>query len=131
MAKHSFLPGVSGNPAGRPVGARSQFSASFLRDLAASWAEVGSDVLTKVAKNDPSRYLAVCSTLIPKDVTVSLEQRLPGGMGPDDWQLVMEVMGAIKQSIPDANTRQPGAVLQHTLEALRAYSAKPVMNSHQ
>ena len=126
MTKHSFLPGVSGNPAGRPVGARSQFSASFLRDLAASWAEAGPGVLARVAKTDPSRYLAVCSTLIPKDVTIALEQRLPGGMSPDDWNLVVEVMGAIKQSLPDANAREPGEVLQYTLEAIRARGAKVI-----
>ena len=100
-----FQPGESGNLLGRPVGARSQFSASFLRDLAASWSECGPDVLAKVAANDPSRYLAVCSTLIPRDVSLSIEQRLPGGLSSDDWQLVTEVMGAIKQSIPDAGAR--------------------------
>ena len=30
----------------------------------------------------------------------------------------MEVMGAIKQSLPDANAREPGEVLQYTLEAI-------------
>jgi hypothetical protein len=65
--------------------------------------------------------------LVPKDVLLSINAKLPGDMDPDDWQLVTEVMGAIKQSLPNANDRQPGEVLEHTLAALRAYSAKPVI----
>ena len=34
-------PGVSGNPNGRPVGSRTVFSQSFLKDLASVWAERG------------------------------------------------------------------------------------------
>jgi hypothetical protein len=105
-----FQPGESGNVLGRPVGARSQFSASFLRDLAASWSECGPDVLAKVAANDPSRYLAVCRTLIPRDVSLSIEQRLPGGLSAQD----LEVFQAIRQA------------LNYVLEAIRAHSAKTI-----
>lgn len=122
----SFSPGESGNPAGRPLGSRNQFSADFVRDLAVSWAELGPDILMRVAKQDPSRYLGVCASLIPRDVSLSIEQRLPGGLSPEDWQLVTEVMSAVKQSIPDASSRAPGEVLQLTLDALRAHSAKVV-----
>jgi hypothetical protein len=114
-----FQPGESGNVLGRPVGARSQFSANFLRDLAASWSECGPDVLAKVAANDPSRYLAVC---IPRDVSLSIEQRLPGGLSAQD----LEVFQAIRQAIPDANDRPPGEVLNYVLEAIRAHSAKTI-----
>lgn len=119
-----WLPGESGNPNGRPLGSRSQFSASFLRDLAASWSDCGPDVLSRVAASDPSRYLAVCSTLIPKDVQVSIEARTPGNLSPEDWQLVTEVMGAIRKALPDAGQRQPGEVMQHVLEALRSHDAQ-------
>ena len=34
-------PGVSGNPNGRPIGSRTVFSQSFLKDLASVWAERG------------------------------------------------------------------------------------------
>jgi hypothetical protein len=115
--------GESGNLNGRPKGTRNQFSAAFVGDLSASWAQHGSNVLDQVAKRDPSRYLGVCASLIPKDVSLSIEQRLPGGLSPSD----LAIFQAIKAAIPDANTRQPGEVLEHTLAALRAYSAKPVI----
>ena len=123
-----WLPGTSGNPNGRPLGARSEFSNSFLRDLAASWGQCGPDVLARVAASDPSRYLAVCSTLIPRDVAVSIEQRLPGGLPSEDWSIVLEVMNAVKQSLPDANARRPGEVMEHVLQALRAYDAKTIVD---
>jgi hypothetical protein len=35
-------------------------------------------------------------------------------------------MGAIKDALPDASARQPGDVLNFTLDAIRAHSAKVV-----
>jgi hypothetical protein len=68
-------------------------------------------------------FFAVAASLIPKDVSVTLQARLPGGLSPEDWQLVTEIMSAVKTAIPDAGNQQPGAVLEHTLAALRAYDA--------
>jgi hypothetical protein len=120
-----WLPGQTGNPNGRPVGARSEFSNSFLRDLAANWGQ-WPNVLATVARTDPARYLGVCSTLIPKDVAISIEQRAPGNLGPEDWAIVLEIMSAVKQSLPDAGSRPPGEVLQLVADALRAYDAKVI-----
>jgi len=125
-----WLPGQTGNPNGRPVGARSEFSNSFLRDLAASWGQCGPDVLATVARTDPARYLGVCSTLIPRDVAISIEQRAPGNLDPNDWAIVLEIMGAVKQILPDAGSRPPGEVLQLVASALRAYDAKVIEISH-
>ena len=43
-------PGVSGNPNGRPVGSRTVFSQSFLKDLASVWAERGRAAMEKTCK---------------------------------------------------------------------------------
>jgi hypothetical protein len=97
-----------------------------MRDLARVWAKQGGDIIEKVAADDPSRFFAVASTLIPKDVAVTIEQRLPGGLSSDDWQLVLEVMQAIKTAIPAAGDRPPGQVLAYALEALRAHDSKMI-----
>ena len=51
-------------------------------------------------------YLGICASIIPKDVALTVEQRLPGGLSPQD----MEIFQAIRQAIPGANDRQPGEV---------------------
>src|SRR5262245_45918162 len=44
----------------------------------------------------------------------------------DDWSIVLEVMGAVKAALPDANARRPGEVMEHVLSALRAHEAKMI-----
>jgi hypothetical protein len=122
----SWVPGESGNPAGRPLGSRGRYSDSFMRDLAADWSQRGPKILAQVAQMDPVRYLGVCASLIPRDVSIAIEARLPGGLEPDEWQLAREIFEAVRKALPDANTRPAGDVLQFTLDAIRAHSAKLV-----
>jgi Family of unknown function (DUF5681) len=118
--------GESGNPGGRPKGSRNAFSLAFIGDLTASWAQHGPDILRKVAINDPSRFLGVCASVLPKDVALSIEQNNPGNLDPEDWAIVMELLQAVKQVIPNIDSRKPGEVLAFTLDAIRAHSAKVV-----
>jgi hypothetical protein len=57
---------------------------------------------------------------------VTVEQQLPGNLSMEDWQVMREVIAAVRQAIPDASSKPPGAVLEHVLEALRAARAKPI-----
>ena len=119
-----WKPGISGNENGRPPGRGNLFQETFKRDLAESWAEHGARVLNTEATDEPAKFLAVCASLIPRDVQVSLTSRLPGGLEPSDWQLALELFGAIKEALPDAGEREPGAVLEFVLQAVRAQGAK-------
>ena len=116
-----FPPGVSPNPLGRPKGSRNALSAVFIGDLTASWAEHGPDVLAVVAKRDPSRFLGVCASVLPKDVALSIEQRTSALSEAD-----LAILRAIKAALPDANSQQPGEVFDFVLEAIRAHSAKTI-----
>jgi Family of unknown function (DUF5681) len=117
-----WKPGQTGNPLGRPKGTRNQFSAAFIGDMQASWAQHGANVLEIVARKDPSRYLGIASSLIPKDVALSIEARQVGGLDPRD----LEILRAIKLALPTANDQQPGEVLNYVLDAIRAHSAKTI-----
>jgi hypothetical protein len=117
-----WRPGISGNQNGRPPGRGNLFQETFKRDLAEAWAEHGTTVLNTVATGEPAKFLAVCASLIPKDVQVSLTTRLPGNLQPDEWALALQVFEAIKEALPNAG--EPGAVLEFVLQAVRLHGAK-------
>ena len=102
-------PGVSGNPNGRPVGSRTVFSQSFLKDLASVWAERGRAAMEKTAIDQPGVFFATCARLIGPEVKLTIEQTLPGNLSMEDWQVMREIVAAVRQAIPDAAGAPPGA----------------------
>ena len=64
--------------------------------------------------------------LIGPEVKLTIEQTLPGNLSMEEWQIMREVVAAVRQAIPDASSKPPGAVLDHVLEALRAAQAMPI-----
>ncbi len=99
-----WQPGQSGNVNGRPVGSRSAFSAGFLKDLAEVWADEGREAMLKTAKTNPTVFFATCARLIGPEVKLTIEQSLPGNLSMEDWQVMREVVSAVRQAIPDAST---------------------------
>ena len=124
-----WQPGQSGNLNGRPIGSRSAFSAGFTRDLAEVWAEKGKASMLYTAEKQPAVFFATCARLLPNDVRVTVEQQLPGNLSPADWNLMLEIVDAVKQAIPDASNRPPGAVLEHVLDALRQAEGRTINSS--
>ncbi len=114
-----WKPGQSGNLNGRPVGTRQAFLAGFLRDLAEVWSEEGRETMIKTARNNPSVFFATCARLIGPEVKLTIEQQLPGNLSKEDWQMMREIVAAVRQAIPDASSRPPGAVLQYVKDRLQ------------
>ena len=65
-----FAPGQSGNPAGRPKGARSKLGEDFLKALQADFAQHGAEAIEKVRKEKPDQYLKVVASILPKEIDV-------------------------------------------------------------
>ena len=119
-----WQPGKSGNPAGRPIGARGRFSQRFVADLSDAWEAHGAEALARTAKDYPDRFVGICSHLIPKDVSVSLQATiLPSGLDHDDWHALVGVIAAVKQTLPDAKSMKAEDVAEHVSRALSAYQA--------
>src|SRR5262245_3919343 len=61
-----FRPGQSGNPGGKPKGARNRLEAEILRDLAEDYRQHGRAAIQRLFEKDPAAYLRVTASLIPK-----------------------------------------------------------------
>jgi hypothetical protein len=64
-----FKPGQSGNPAGRPKGARSKLGEEFLKALLADFEKHGVVAVESVRTDKPDQYLKVIASILPKEIT--------------------------------------------------------------
>src|SRR5262245_25864129 len=66
--QNRWKPGQSGNPAGRPKGARSKLSESFLKALSEDFDSNGIEVIEKVRNDRPHEYLKIVAAVLPKQM---------------------------------------------------------------
>lgn len=64
-----FEPGQSGNPAGRPKGARSKLTEAFLKGMCEDFEKHGVLAIEQVRTEKPDQYLKVIAAIIPKEIT--------------------------------------------------------------
>ena len=65
--------GQSGNPRGRPKGARSKISEATLQDLLVDWEAHGSEAISAFRDKDPGGYVRTVVSLLPKNVELKSE----------------------------------------------------------
>jgi len=66
LTAYRYAPGQSGNPGGRPKGARSKLAELTLQRLLADFDVHGVAAIEEVRKKNPSHYLAAIVSLLPK-----------------------------------------------------------------
>lgn len=70
-----WQPGQSGNPAGRPKGARSKLGEDFLKALVEDFNEEvegranGIEAIRKMRTDSPDQYIKVVASILPKELT--------------------------------------------------------------
>jgi hypothetical protein len=65
-----FKPGQSGNPAGRPRGARSRLGERFLDNLYDEWERSGPKALAICATRQPDVFIKVVANVLPRELLV-------------------------------------------------------------
>jgi hypothetical protein len=68
-----FKPGQSGNPKGRPKGARNRIGTQFLEALEADFNKFGSQAIAQVREKKPEVYMRVVADLLPKEANINVE----------------------------------------------------------
>lgn len=66
--------GQSGNPAGRPKGARSKLGEAFIADLYENWLEHGVEAIERVCRDRPQDYLKIVASILPRDLNVRVNE---------------------------------------------------------
>jgi hypothetical protein len=115
------------NVGGRPLGVRNRLSNQLITDLSEIWHAHGPDVLKKMALRDPIALARMAYATLPKDILVSVEQRIPGGLAPEDWALLTQVLELIRSAIPPGGNAPPAEVLGVVETALRAHFAQQLL----
>jgi hypothetical protein len=126
-----LVAGVSGNPAGRPLGSRNRLTSTLIADLTASWEKHGPGVLERLRVDDPATYARLAVSLVPKDVAITVEKVDPilEKLDVDAREALRELLGIIA----DARTegREPAEIFAAIAAGLPGWLAKPVLEEKE
>lgn len=69
----AWEPGQSGNPAGRPKGARSKLGEEFLKAMLEDFAVHGKQAIIDMRDKDPTAYCKTVASILPKEIEAGEE----------------------------------------------------------
>ncbi len=67
-----WKPGQSGNPAGKPKGARHKLQEDFLKDVLAAWEDKGAVAIDEMIADKPGDFVKMVAGLMPKEATLNI-----------------------------------------------------------
>lgn len=68
-SKANLKPFAKGNP-GRPKGSKNKLAENFWADLQSAWEKHGSSAVEHLATEEPSKFVQVVASVMPKEITV-------------------------------------------------------------
>src|SRR6476659_6454755 len=100
-----FKPGQSGNPKGRPKGARNRLQ--FLEALEADFNQFGPQAIALVREKKPEVYIKVVADLLPKEANINVEA---GEAFVNLWRRISDGLGEELADSRDAEQGRPAPV---------------------
>ena len=100
-----FRPGQSGNPKGRPKGARNRLGTQFLEALEADFNQFGPQAIALVREKKPEVYMRVVADLLPKEANINVEA---GEAFVELWRKISDGLG---DEIADRLDEEPAVVV--------------------
>ena len=100
-----FKPGQSGNPKGRPKGARNRLGTQFLEALEADFNQFGAQAIALVREKKPEIYMRVVADLLPKEANINVEA---GEAFVNLWRRISDGLG---EELADSLDDEPSVVL--------------------
>jgi hypothetical protein len=68
LREHAYRPGQSGNPHGRPKGARNKLTTQFFEDFYEAWQQHGPEAIKRVAESNPKDFVKAAAMLMPREL---------------------------------------------------------------
>ena len=106
LEPHCFKPGESGNPKGRPKGARNRLGTQFLEALEADFNQNGPQAIALVREKKPEVYMRVVADLLPKEANINVEA---GEAFVEMWRKISDGLGG--EMADRLHEEEPSAVV--------------------
>jgi hypothetical protein len=87
----AWKPGQSGNPAGRPLGARNRYSEDYINDFHDVWRTHGKKAIQKLAAKRPGDFVKIGATILSKHGEFNQDQA-------DSFLEVLQYLGRASRS---------------------------------
>ena len=99
--KGRWLPGTSGNPAGRPISSRQKLGEAFLKDLLADWKQHGKEAIVKMRKKDAVAYCRVIASVLPRELVFTETSEIDE-MTAEEMSGLLQIIRQMKARTIDA-----------------------------